>query len=108
MTVVSVHGEQTLEKFAETVGENFNSLQEYRKVARAYELSSRMDNLSFKHHQVLAAREDRQDWLAKAEAGGWSRREGIPNPGAGRDFPSTWSELREAPGRTPDRCGKSV
>jgi len=95
-------------------------------------MSRRLDNLTWSHHQAVATREDRLEWLAKAEAGGWPAREltrqveasqiraraGISFVAKSFDnlrrrtevqgWESTWSELPEAPGRTPGRCGKSV
>jgi hypothetical protein len=67
-----VYGEQTLEKFAERVGVEYETLKRYKWVAQQYELVQRRTNLSFSHHQFVAARPDRLDWLKKAEAGKWS------------------------------------
>src|SRR5690606_17166251 len=58
------------------------SLREYAYVARSVEMSIRMDNLSFGHHQIVAGIKDpvtkkplkreQQKWLEKANTHGWS------------------------------------
>ena len=37
-----IYGGQTLEKFAKTVGEEYNSLRRYRDVSKAYESATRV------------------------------------------------------------------
>ena len=64
--------------FAETVGVPFNTLLNYRTVSKAYEKSHRRENLSWTHHQVLAARPDRLEWLARAEAQALSSKATLP------------------------------
>lgn len=68
------YGEHSLEKFAEEVGVEFGNLQDYRRVAAAYEKSARAGNLSWRHHRLLASRPDRLEWLARAAEHGWSTR----------------------------------
>ena len=51
----------------------YNSLKEYRRIARSHEKAMRLANISFTHHQVVATRDDRQDCLARAETDGWSQ-----------------------------------
>jgi N6-adenosine-specific RNA methylase IME4 len=62
------------ESIAEAVGLNYATVRSYASVARAYELSSRLDNLSFSHHQEAAnaPTEERRLWLDRAEAEAWS------------------------------------
>jgi hypothetical protein len=46
----------------------------YASVARAYDLSIRIDNLTFNHHRIAMAVEpkDRIDWLVRALHEDWS------------------------------------
>jgi hypothetical protein len=64
-----VYGEHTLEKFAESVNIEYETLKLYKWVAEQYDLVQRRTNLSFSHHQFVAARPDRLNWLKKAEEG---------------------------------------
>jgi len=50
---------------AEKYEKNYGALRECQRVSKAYELSSRLDTLGFKHHQIAAAEDDRLKWLAK-------------------------------------------
>jgi hypothetical protein len=56
-------------------GLDYQTLRNYAVVARHFELSRRRDKLSFQHHaEVCALSPEEQDvWLARAEAGGWTR-----------------------------------
>ena len=53
------------------------TVQEYRYVATHVPLSSRLDGISFAHHQEVAklSPDDQQAWLAKAKQGGWTKRD---------------------------------
>ncbi|MCH8151500.1 MAG: hypothetical protein IH830_03900 [Planctomycetes bacterium] len=54
-------------------GFKYESLMTYGSVARAFpETSNRFEALTFKHHLVVAALDDRQAWLKQAEEHGWS------------------------------------
>jgi hypothetical protein len=55
-----------LQNYALDIGENYNTLRNYRTVAEAYPIDARASKLSHRHHHVIAAREDRQEGLAKA------------------------------------------
>ena len=72
LEVETTYGGNELERYAEEIGVSFGTLTNYRTVAVAYENCTRVQNLSFKHHRVVAARPDRLEWLARAEADGWS------------------------------------
>ena len=61
------NGEQSLKQAAERIEVPFNTLQAYRGVASTYEKSNRLD-ISWSHHQTIAANPDRLEWLAKAAA----------------------------------------
>ena len=65
-----VYGGQTLEKFAETMGVDYATLRRYRWVTEQYENVVRTTNLSWSHHDRIAARDDRLEWLAPAVAEG--------------------------------------
>lgn len=68
------YGGGELEAAAAYAGIDYATLRDYRRVAAAYGNVERFTNLSWFHHRVLAARDDRLDWLAKAEPNGWSVR----------------------------------
>jgi hypothetical protein len=91
LEVETTYGGQELQRFADDVGIEHNTLQEYRRVARAYEKSTRVDNLPWRHHQVVAARDDRLRYLARAAEGGWTTRRLREELGP-RDFLLTESE----------------
>jgi hypothetical protein len=72
LEVATVFGEDALGEYAERVGVNLNSLQEYRRVAAAFEMSTRVHILTWSHHRVAAGEEDRAEWLRQAVDHGWS------------------------------------
>lgn len=74
-TVETAYGAADLERYADEIGVDYDTLRDYRRVAVAFENGDRSPNLSWLHHRVLAARDDRRKWLAKAEANGWSVRQ---------------------------------
>lgn len=64
-------GEETAEKF----GWNYDTVRTYGSVARAFQLSIRIDNLTFRHHRLAMAESDQRKrlvWLRRAEKEGWS------------------------------------
>jgi len=70
------HGQHTLEEYAKAMGEDPSTLKRYRWVAGVYgEKVHRRTNLSFTHHQLVAARKDRLELLEKAESFGWSSKQ---------------------------------
>lgn len=72
LEVATVFGEDALGEYAERVGVNLNSLQEYRRIAAAFEMSTRVHILTWSHHRVAAGEEDRAEWLRQAVDHGWS------------------------------------
>jgi len=70
-----VYGAQSLQRAAERLMmTTYATLRIRRWVAGAFPESVRRRTLSFSHHEVLAHRDDRLDWLEKAAAGGWTKR----------------------------------
>lgn len=73
---------ETYTAMAEATGYSEKSLREYAYIARSVDLSIRMDNLSFGHHQLVAGFKDPQTkeplvqeqrmWLERASENGWS------------------------------------
>jgi hypothetical protein len=73
---------ETYTTMAEITNYSEKSLREYAYVARSVEMSIRMDNLSFGHHQIVAGIKDpvskkplkreQRKWLEKANIHGWS------------------------------------
>lgn len=57
------------EALAAAVGLDYGAVRVYAAVSRSYELSRRLNNLSHGHHQAVAGRDDRDEWLERAEAG---------------------------------------
>lgn len=72
LLVATVYGECTLQKYAEDIGVEYSTLRHYRAVCQAYEFGRRRPNLSFSHHQAVAARPDRLALLQEAENKRWS------------------------------------
>lgn len=108
---------QMYEPVAEALGYDAKTLREYAYIARSIELSIRMDNLSFAHHQLVASLEpDRQRyWLQLAADSQWNRSQlrlaisqNNPNPTAPskmrrgtlayfeRSLDTVWSTLQPA------------
>lgn len=75
LQVETVRGEHTLEEYARSIGQDPSRLRHYKMTARAFEDVQRCTNLSYGHHEVLATRADRLDWLEKAAAGKWAVRQ---------------------------------
>jgi hypothetical protein len=69
------YGGDSLGKFANEIGINKKSMQQYRRVSLAFPKSKRIDLLSHRHHLILAAREDRNKWLKKAADNTWTVRQ---------------------------------
>lgn len=61
-----------LEEFSAKIGVNKETLRRYKTVSRAWPPETRLTYLSHRHHQILAAREDRKEWLEKAHDNSWS------------------------------------
>jgi hypothetical protein len=70
--LVTTYGGRTLAKYAEEIGVEFNTLQEYRRVAGTFEKSTRVDNLTWSHHRTAAAWNNPGQWLSHAVKGKWS------------------------------------
>lgn len=68
------YAEHDIDDYGEAIGVSASTLRRYRDVARAYEPATRVADVSWSHHRLVAARDDRLDWLEQARAGGWSRR----------------------------------
>ncbi len=70
----TIYGEETLKRYADDIEIEYNTLQQYHWVSKRYEFLTRVRNLSWNHHRVLAAdnHPDRLDWLAKADENKWS------------------------------------
>lgn len=56
---------------------DYQTLRNYAWIARKFPLNRRRPKVSFQHHAEVASLppEEQDAWLAKAEAGGWSRNE---------------------------------
>jgi hypothetical protein len=61
------YGVDSLSKFAIEININKNSLQQYRRVSKAYPSETRSPILSHRHHLILAGRDDRFEMLKKCE-----------------------------------------
>jgi hypothetical protein len=69
--LLDLEGESLME-FSEQVNDSYQQLRNYKWVASCYPLSVRTDRLSWTHHERIAAREDRAEWLKKAADNRWS------------------------------------
>lgn len=67
LTVEKAYGSDSLAKFAIDININKNSLQQYRRVAKAFPPTTRSKLLSHRHHLILAGSEDRFNLLKKCE-----------------------------------------
>jgi hypothetical protein len=75
LDVETTYGGHTLEKYAEAIGVEYETLKAYRYVAERYQKVTRVTNLSWTHYRAVARYPDRMQWLQKAEANNWSSRE---------------------------------
>jgi hypothetical protein len=78
--------ENGLQDFADRIGVHYKSLWSYSRVAKAFPESSRRLELpvTWSHHWAVAGLKDRDEWVKKAEAEGWSVRELIREATKGR------------------------
>jgi hypothetical protein len=76
--VVTNYGAKDLEKYVSCIGVEYGTLLNYRRVAKRFTFSRRRENLSWSHHERLAASKlspDEQDeWLFRAETEAWTVR----------------------------------
>jgi hypothetical protein len=82
--VAVVHGEGSLRKFAQEVGESLRTVEHYRRVSRAFTGNDRLLNLSWTHYLIASFSDsykkgegkfdgtDRLKWIEKANDEGWS------------------------------------
>lgn len=71
-SVATRYGEASLKKFAFDTGENVKTLYEYRRVYTAFKNSNRLENLSWKHHQLALQAENPTAFLERASDEQWS------------------------------------
>lgn len=69
------YGQKTLQKFAEDVGEEYNTLRIYRKVAGTFRSDKRSSKVSWTHHFIASMTENPEQWLEKVENEGLSTRQ---------------------------------
>ena len=72
MTVETRPGEHSLERYAKQIDVTYSRLRCYKATAQAFPIAQRWAKLSYGHYEVLTSRDDRIDWLKKAEEGKWS------------------------------------
>lgn len=72
LTVEGAYGTDAIGKFANEIGLNKKSLQQYRRVSQAFEPKHRVELLSHRHHLILTPRPDRLEWLKKCADDSWS------------------------------------
>ena len=67
-------GRQTeaLEDYADRIGVGYKTLQSFRRTAIAFPSGLRHPDLSFSHHEAIANRTDRDQWLNDASDGHWA------------------------------------
>jgi hypothetical protein len=74
LEVETTYGGHELERYAEDVGVEYNTLRDYRDTAKAYGIDERSSNLSWSHHRAVRSQSDRQDWIRQAIEKRWSVR----------------------------------
>lgn len=57
---------------AAKIGIDYGTLRNCKSIARQYPMSSRHDKLCFKHHQITASQESREELLRLSETNHWS------------------------------------
>jgi hypothetical protein len=64
-------------EIADAIGVNYQTIHNYASVCRAWKISRRRENLSFGHHEAVAALEESEQdrWLDLATRHKWSRNE---------------------------------
>jgi N6-adenosine-specific RNA methylase IME4 len=65
-------------RLAAEIGVNYKTVCNVASVAKAFDSPARRENLSFSHHEAAAKiknREQRGEWLDKAERQGWDRQQ---------------------------------
>lgn len=66
------YGSSALTAFAQEIHVNKNTFRRYKLVSKAFPPEKRIDLLSHRHHLILSAREDRDQWLKLAADNNWS------------------------------------
>ena len=66
------YGPGMLGEFASKIGVNKGTLKRYATVSKAWLPKDRLSFCSHRHHQVLAGRKDRKEWLKKAHDNSWN------------------------------------
>jgi hypothetical protein len=72
LEVDTAYGQDSLDKFANDIGINKKSLQQYRRVSAAFTKEQRNPYLSHRHHLLLVPQEDRLKWLELANDNNWT------------------------------------
>ena len=82
--VAVVHGESSLKKFSEDIGEPVRTVEHYRRVSRAFKGTQREFNLTWTHYLIASfsdsfqkgtgkfSSDERVVWAEKANDEGWS------------------------------------
>lgn len=65
----------SIKEIADALPFKYGTVYDDKYVASRYELSSRNESLSFKHHRIVAPLENRQEWLEEAIKKHWSARD---------------------------------
>jgi len=65
----------SLKELSDNLGVDYNTLRTYQWVVEQYEVSIRIDTLSFIHHRIAAPLRDRLKWLVRAKENNWSPKE---------------------------------
>jgi hypothetical protein len=66
--------DESLVEFSKQVNDSYQQLANYKWVASRYPVPVRTETLSWTHHERIAGRDDRLDWLKKAADNYWSVR----------------------------------
>lgn len=77
------YGAESLQKYAIDINVEYETIKRYRTVSKAWpkEICDKYKNadgdywLSHRHFQLLAPREDREEWLVNAHDNGWSTKQ---------------------------------
>lgn len=75
LRVTKSYGDDSLGKWANAIGIGLSSAQEYRRVASAWEKSTRVENVAWSVHREFASRDDRVELIESRD--NWTYREAV-------------------------------
>lgn len=72
LTVETQYGGHRLEEFAARIEVGYETLRRYRSVSQAFEIGTRVPDLTWTHHRAVEGHPERWEWLQQAAEERWS------------------------------------